>query len=102
MRLRDNLTDDFSRDPLAGFENRDGVRVAHRASRREQAWHVEKETDFRSALTLWCERGDSNPHGFTRQILSLVRLPIPPLSHPLNYTKRGNPRALGLNRQISS
>jgi hypothetical protein len=28
----------------------------------------------------WCERGDSNPHGFTRQILSLVRLPIPPLS----------------------
>ena len=30
---------------------------------------------------LWCERGDSNPYGFTRQILSLVRLPIPPLSH---------------------
>jgi hypothetical protein len=29
----------------------------------------------------WCERGESNPHGFTRQILSLVRLPIPPLSH---------------------
>ena len=28
----------------------------------------------------WCERGDSNPHGFPRQILSLVRLPIPPLS----------------------
>jgi hypothetical protein len=31
-------------------------------------------------LCIWCERGDSNPHGFTRQILSLVRLPIPPLS----------------------
>jgi hypothetical protein len=31
-------------------------------------------------LCKWCERGDSNPHGFTRQILSLVRLPIPPLS----------------------
>ena len=30
---------------------------------------------------VWCERGDSNPHGFPRQILSLVRLPIPPLSH---------------------
>ena len=29
----------------------------------------------------WCERGESNPHGFPRQILSLVRLPIPPLSH---------------------
>ncbi len=34
-----------------------------------------------SALHGWCERGDLNPHGFTRQILSLVRLPIPPLSH---------------------
>ena len=31
-------------------------------------------------LAFWCERRDSNPHGFTRQILSLVRLPIPPLS----------------------
>ncbi len=36
--------------------------------------------NLRSALNDWCERGDSNPHGFTRQILSLVRLPIPPLS----------------------
>ena len=36
----------------------------------------------------WCERGDSNPHGFTRQILSLVRLPIPPLSHNIfNHLK---------------
>ena len=35
------------------------------------------------AVSSWCERGDSNPHGFTRQILSLVRLPIPPLSHGL-------------------
>jgi hypothetical protein len=33
---------------------------------------------------VWCERGDSNPHGFTRQILSLVRLPVPPLSHDLH------------------
>ena len=31
--------------------------------------------------SIWCERGDSNPHGLPRQILSLVRLPIPPLSH---------------------
>ena len=29
---------------------------------------------------LWCERGDSNPHTFRYQILSLARLPIPPLS----------------------
>ncbi len=27
-----------------------------------------------------CERGDSNPHAFRHQILSLARLPIPPLS----------------------
>jgi hypothetical protein len=32
-------------------------------------------------LSCWCERGDSNPHGLPRQILSLVRLPISPLSH---------------------
>jgi hypothetical protein len=30
---------------------------------------------------IWCERGDLNPHGLLRQILSLVRLPISPLSH---------------------
>jgi hypothetical protein len=29
----------------------------------------------------WCERGDLNPHRLPRQILSLVRLPISPLSH---------------------
>src|SRR5687768_13168236 len=28
----------------------------------------------------WCERGDSNPHTSRYQILSLARLPIPPLS----------------------
>ncbi len=28
----------------------------------------------------WCERGDSNPHPVRDQILSLARLPIPPLS----------------------
>ena len=31
-------------------------------------------------LQLYCERRDSNPHGFPRQNLNLVRLPIPPLS----------------------
>jgi hypothetical protein len=38
---------------------------------------------------IWCERGDSNPHGFTRQILSLVRLPIPPLSHTFTIIQSG-------------
>ncbi len=46
-------------------------------------------------LEVWCERGDSNPHGFPRQILSLVRLPIPPLSH----NARGNS---GNNAEVNS
>jgi hypothetical protein len=32
------------------------------------------------SLGSWCERGDSNPHPLRDQILSLARLPIPPLS----------------------
>ena len=32
-----------------------------------------------------CERGDLNPYGVTRWILSPVRLPVPPLSHALFY-----------------
>src|SRR5262252_3968969 len=42
---------------------------------------------------LWCERGDSNPHTFRYQILSLARLPIPPLSR-----SRENSTALGVAR----
>jgi hypothetical protein len=30
---------------------------------------------------MWCRRRDSNPHDITRQILSLLRLPISPLRH---------------------
>jgi hypothetical protein len=44
---------------------------------------IEKNEKFKPQMNAkkdWCERGDSNPHGFPRQILSLVRLPIPPLS----------------------
>src|SRR5678816_1941291 len=33
-----------------------------------------------SFSVLWCEGRDSNPHALRRQILSLVRLPIPPPS----------------------
>ena len=33
----------------------------------------------------WCERGDSNPHPLRDQILSLARLPIPPLSHDVQF-----------------
>ena len=39
-------------------------------------------------ITRWCERGDSNPHPLRDQILSLARLPIPPLSQRLfDYTR---------------
>ena len=43
--------------------------------------HNATACDFKLLECDWCERGDLNPHGFPRQILSLVRLPIPPLSH---------------------
>ena len=46
----------------------------------------EPEEEILPPVSDWCERGDSNPHGFTRQILSLVRLPIPPLSQRLDST----------------
>ena len=46
-------------------------------------------------LSCWCERGDSNPHGFPRQILSLVRLPVPPLSHVSSTTRRTQWRCEG-------
>ena len=35
---------------------------------------------LQSALECWCERGDSNPHGFTRQILSSQRTKIQQLA----------------------
>src|ERR1700678_1952790 len=38
----------------------------------------------------WCERGDSSPHGLPRQILSLVRLPISPLSHNMPPSSHDN------------
>ena len=39
---------------------------------------------------LWCERGDSNPHPLRDQILSLARLPIPPLSR-VTIIRQSNP-----------
>src|SRR5574341_2020085 len=43
------------------------------------------------AISYWCEGRDSNPHAFRRQILSLVRLPIPPPSQKEStyYSHRG-------------
>jgi hypothetical protein len=45
------------------------------------------ERVFEGIVSCWCERGDSNPHGLPRQILSLVRLPIPPLSHEMHLVQ---------------
>ena len=39
------------------------------------------KTDEVEAVNAWCERGESNPHPLRDQILSLARLPVPPLSH---------------------
>jgi hypothetical protein len=46
----------------------------------------------------WCERGDLNPHGLPRQILSLVRLPISPLSRGIPvFTLAGKVRTCNAN-----
>src|SRR5947199_10791087 len=46
-----------------------------------------------TAYCSWCERGDSNPHTFRYQILSLARLPIPPLSQ-LKHSEIENSTAI--------
>ena len=60
-------------------------RVKQRGGEQQQGGEAKGSQieDFRVQMSdfRWCERGDLNPHGFPRQILSLVRLPIPPLSH---------------------
>jgi len=35
--------------------------------------HIRSKPRKRRRASCWCERGDSNPHGFTRQILSYER-----------------------------
>ena len=47
-----------------------------------------------NSVSDWCERGDLNPHGFPRWILSPVRLPIPPLSraHSMEFKPYLPPR----------
>src|SRR5437660_464783 len=58
-------------------------------------------SDLRSlAPGLWCERGDSNPHTFRYQILSLARLPIPPLSQ-FKYSEVENSTAVTRYRTAS-
>ena len=64
-----------------GFNKYQHVRHRGKFSGGHKIGHRREQPKIRFSATCWCERGDSNPHGFTRQILSLVRLPIPPLSH---------------------
>jgi hypothetical protein len=63
----------------SGFVNRLDTELAPQPATTQPQPEVEQKES--EPVSDWCERGDSNPHGFTRQILSLVRLPIPPLSH---------------------
>src|SRR5688572_20740862 len=55
-------------------------------------------------LTGWCEGRDSNPHALRRQILSLVRLPIPPPSHKNQriITGRGGAPLRELSRGLAT
>lgn len=46
------------------------------ASRRE----VLKPSAEKVGDGSWCERGESNPHGFPHRNLNPARLPVPPLS----------------------
>ncbi len=45
----------------------------------------EQRTGKRKQIDEWCGQRDLNPHGFTRQILSLLRLPIPPWPHEFYF-----------------
>jgi Phage integrase family len=65
------------------IDRQDCLKLAATQAQRGEKREVEKNENFQPQTIAnkdWCERGDSNPHGFPRQILSLVRLPIPPLS----------------------
>ena len=55
------------------------ARACEPATRANEA-HEGRNTARIGALK-WCERRDSNPHGFLHRILSPARLPVPPLSH---------------------
>ena len=37
-------------------------------------------------FSLWCRRGDSNPHGFPHHPLKMACLPVPPLRHSSRLT----------------
>src|SRR5688500_3632420 len=59
---------------------------------------------FAISFFLWCEGRDSNPHALRRQILSLVRLPIPPPSRKEStyYSARGGEPLRELPRRFAA
>src|ERR1044072_7414743 len=86
----DFISSDLDIDLLHGFGN--CFEFGFHKNRGQRSEIRGRFTSASSALTsdrrpllsvTWCERGDSNPHTFRYQILSLARLPIPPLSHVL-------------------
>jgi hypothetical protein len=54
--------------------------VVKRISQRMGHNNTGVTLDHKKSLVIPCEEGDSNPHRFPYQILSLARLPVPPSS----------------------
>ena|SRR5690606_24327131 len=55
--------------------------VEHKTAASQSLATMRRPTGNNPWRYCWCERGESNPHGvLPHQILSLARLPIPPLS----------------------
>src|SRR5690349_11505581 len=70
-----------NRRDINGLVKRRSPAHQHKIALRYAGGCTKENREMRYAANEWCERGDSIPHGFTRQSLSMVRLPIPPLSH---------------------
>ena len=76
---------------VLGVCDRDGLRFCGLLGLAHRVFDAMLQRGGGPWLVGWCERGDSNPHGLLRQILSLVRLPIPPLSRGVegsNFLRR--------------
>jgi hypothetical protein len=59
------------------------MRIASPRRQRRQRPHANLLRKWSGASAGdWCERGESNPHAFRHEILSLACLPFPPLSPP--------------------
>lgn len=60
------------------------LRFGLRSQYSSQSVITDVATDY-LILSVWCERGDSNPHGIAHRILNPARLPVPPLSPAMRF-----------------